>query len=176
MGEVKQFPKVKLVTGILISQLSFRKPLLHSLEEHFGPSDFVSEYIPFTFSSYYNQEMGIPINRFFISFKNLISPETLASIKNTTNQIEQSFLDQGHRKVNIDPGILLLSRFILASTKDGIQRVPINNGIYGEITLIYEKKTYRPVEWTYPDFRSEKYLKLLNTIRDIYKEQLDSAF
>jgi hypothetical protein len=172
MGTIKLFPKVKLITGILISRDDLKDPLVQTLTRHFGPADFTSGEFPFTFSSYYNNEMGTPISRFFLSFKNLIDPSTLAQVKISTNKIEDSFREEGKRKINIDPGIMFLSRFILASTKEGIQRIPMNAGIYGEITLVYEKKTFRPVEWTYPDYRSELYIRILNSIRGLYKEQV----
>lgn len=172
MGEIKSFPKAKLITGILISRDALEESLIHTLTDHFGPGDYTSKHLPFTFSTYYNAEMGTPISRFFISFNNLIDPSTLAQIKVTTNKIEDSFRDRGNRKVNIDPGILFLSRFILASTKASAQRIPLDSGIYGEITLVYEKKTFRPVEWTYPDYRTGEYIHILNTIREIYKRQL----
>lgn len=172
MGTIKLFPKAKLITGILISQNTVIPSLLQILKEHFGPEDYTSDQIPFTFSSYYNAEMGTPITRFFISFKNLVDPSTLGDVKTITNSIEDSFRDREKRKVNIDPGIMFLSKFILASTKDGVQRIPLAEGIYGEITLVYERKTFRPVEWTYPDYRTDEYIRILNSIRENYKHQL----
>jgi hypothetical protein len=172
MGAIKPFPTVKLITGILISRDEIKNALIQTLTDHFGPVDYLSDQFPFSFSSYYNTEMGTPISRFFISFKPLINPSTLARIKITTNRVEDSFRDADKRKVNIDPGILFLSRFILASTKAGVQRIPLDEGIYGEITLVYEKKTFRPVEWTYPDYRTDEYIRILNAIRELYKQQV----
>ena len=173
MGAINPYPLAKLVTGILTSSNESIKPLFKTLRDAFGPEDYISKTLPFTFSAYYNKEMGTPITRFFISFKNLIDPSTLTQIKIYTNRIEELFMNNGKRKVNIDPGIMFLSRFILASTKDSAQRIPLDSGIYAEITLVYEKKTFKPVEWTYPDYRSKEYINILNTIRDIYKQQIN---
>ena len=82
------------------------------------------------------------------------------------------FSESGNRKVNIDPGLLNLSRFILASSKDGPQRIPLSGGIFAEVTLVYERGGYRPLAWTYPDFRSPEYLRILGEIRKLYKAQL----
>lgn len=172
MGAIKPFQKAKLITGILISRDTFKESLHYNLAEHFGPVDYISEQLPFTFSTYYDTEMGGPIFRYFISFQNLIDPGTLARVKTTTNKIEDLFREDDKRKINIDPGIMFLSRFILASTKASVQRIPLDSGIYGEITLVYEKKTFRPVEWTYPDYRTNEYIQILSTIRTIYKRQL----
>jgi hypothetical protein len=75
--------------------------------------------------------------------------------------------------VNIDPGLLSLSRFILASSKDGSHRVPLCEGVFAEITLVYERGGYRALPWTYPDYRSSEYLDILAEIRKLYKAQLN---
>ncbi|MBN2442583.1 MAG: DUF4416 family protein [Spirochaetales bacterium] len=171
MGEINRFPKVKLVIGILISRETLYEPLFQRLRDEFGEIDYTSDRIPFTFTSYYDEEMGTPITRVFTSFKTLIDPLRLAPIKILSNKIEEEFAESGKRKVNVDPGIMFLSRFILASTKDGIQRVPMDSGIYGEITMLFQKKTFRPLEWTFPDYRSKEYITILNSIREIFKQQ-----
>ena len=77
--------------------------------------------------------------------------------------------------MNLDPGLLSLPRFVLATTKESAHRIPLEEGIYAEITLLYEKGSFRPLAWTYPDFRSEGYIVLLNEIRLRYKSQLKPA-
>jgi hypothetical protein len=172
MGAIQSFPKAKLIMGILISREDLLPSLLSTMKERYGETDYTSDAIPFTFTTYYNNEMGTPITRLFLSYKSLIDPTTLAQIKIDTNDIEDSYAEHGLRKINLDPGIMFLSRFILASTKDGIQRVPMEKGIYGEITMLYQKKTFRPLEWTFPDYRDQRYIDILNSIREIYKTQL----
>jgi hypothetical protein len=174
MSEIKNFTPVKLVVCILISNLSYKNGLLSQLRETFGEMDYESELFLFTFTTYYDEEMGTPIYRFFVSFKKLVDPSLIPNIKITTNNIEARFLENDKRKINIDPGFLFLSRFVLASTKDGSYRIPLHSGIYGEITLVYVKNNFRDVELTYPDFKSEKYKSILIKIRQIYKQQLQS--
>jgi len=173
MAAHELFNREKLVTGILISRLEYREDLLTALEAEFGPPDYISELLDFSFTRYYDKEMGAPIMRFFIAFEQLVEPDRLAAIKLITGKVEQSFLDKGNRKVNLDPGLLSLSRFILASTKDSSHRIPLSSGIYGEITLMYEKNEFRPVEWTYPDYQCEKYRLILKEIRALYVKQLE---
>ena len=172
MAAHELFNREKLVTGILISRLEYQEDLLTALETEFGPPDYISELLDFSFTRYYDKEMGSPIMRFFVCFKQLVEPDRLAAIKLITGKIERSFAKKENRKVNLDPGILSLSRFILASTKDSSHRIPLNSGIYGEITLMYEKNEFRPVEWTYPDYQSEKYRLILKEIRARYVKQL----
>ncbi|MBI5756814.1 MAG: DUF4416 family protein [Nitrospirae bacterium] len=69
------------------------------------------------------------------------------------------------RPVNIDPGYITLAKVVLASTKDYSHRVYIGKGIYAEVTLSYENKTFRPFSYTYPDYRSDEYIALFNMAR-----------
>ena len=175
MGEIKHFKPDKLVMPILISRQRMRAPLLEELSSRYGPVDYTSIDLPFTYTRYYDEEMGTPITRFFISFLRFVDPGTLAQIKGETNRLESRFSEAGRRKINIDPGLLNLSRFILASSKDGSHRIPLSDGVFAEVTLVYEKGTYRPLQWTYPDYRSEDYLKILEDIRRLYKADARSG-
>ena len=175
MGRISRFKPDKLVMPILISRQRMRTPLLEQLRSRFGPLDYTSIDLPFTYTRYYDEEMGTPITRFFISFLRLVNPGTLARIKVDTNRLESRFCEEGRRKVNLDPGLLNLSRFVLASSKDGSHRVPLSDGVFAEVTLMYEKGSYRPLEWTYPDYRSEETLKILEDIRRLYRADTRSG-
>ena len=172
MRNHKLFFKEKLFTGVLISNLSLKNKLLDKLTEKYGEIDYESSLMDFIYSDYYNKEMGTPIKKFFVAFEKLQYPDKLYKIKLETNRIEDCFRIDSKRKINLDPGIINQSHLILATTKDGSHRIPVKQGIFCEITLLFEKGSYRPVEWTYPDFRSEEYLKILNEIRNIYKKQI----
>jgi hypothetical protein len=171
MGEATQFLPEKLVMAVLISRPQKQKELLDVLGETWGPPDLCSPAMPFTYTDYYDKEMGPGIQRLFVSFRRLVDPSLIAEIKLQTNRIEERFLEGDARKVNIDPGLLSLSRFILVTTKESAHRIPLAGGIYAEVTLLYHKGSFRPLEWTYPDYRSEEYLRILNEIRGLYKAQ-----
>jgi hypothetical protein len=171
MGTPGAFTPEKLVIGVLTSRARRREELLSLLSERWGPADFSCDPFPFTFTDYYDAEMGPPIERFFVSFERLIDPSILARVKRETNGIEDRFREETLRKVNLDPGLLSLSRFVLATTKESAHRIPLEGGIYAEVTLLYQKGGFRPLAWTYPDFRSERTLSILNGIRALYKAQ-----
>ncbi len=158
--------------GLLSSLTGADDELKALLVEQWGAVDFCSAPIAFTFTDYYRGEMGPRIVRTFLSFGKLVDPSCLSRVKLRTNEIENRFRDRGMRRVNLDPGLMALSRFSLATTKESAHRVPLADGIYAEITLLYSKGTFRPLEWTYPDFRSAEYLAALNQIRSLYKDQL----
>ena len=174
MGTILERLPVKAITGVLTPEPDILPTVYQQLTDHFGPIDFTSDFIPFTYSTYYETEMGKGIHRQFISFERLIDPGTLASKKLITNQVEQTFLKDSttQRRVNLDVGYLCLAKLVLASTKDHAHRIYLNDGIYAEITLRYYHKTFQPWEWTYPDYRSPTYIDIFNHIRTIYRGQL----
>ncbi len=138
----------------------------------FGPVDYQAGPLPFEFTNYYDEEMGNPITRHFFSFRDLVSPDGLAAIKVFTNEVEENHAINGKRQVNLDPGCISLKRLMLASTKDNGRRIPLSDGIYAEITLVFVGGTFEPLHWTYPDYRSSGYLEIMKDIREIYKAQL----
>lgn len=172
MGRIDEFTPEKLTAGILTSRPELSGRITGRLAELFGPIEFQSPLLEFRFTSYYDEEMGLPIVRFFVSFERLVQPDTLAAVKTATNALEAEFSEDGRRKVNIDPGLLSLSRFVLATTKENAHRIPLSDGIYADLTLLYRRKGFQPLEWTYPDYRSSEYHRILEKIRETYKEQL----
>ncbi len=172
MGEIIKFKPEKLVAGILSTVPGKIEELISILSDKFGEIDYQSSRYDFNFTDYYIPEMGPDIKRFFLAFRELVSPDRLSEIKKETNQIEKKFCIGSKRKINIDPGLLSLNRFILATTKDNGHRIPLNSGIYGEVTLIYMKKGYSVLPWTYADYKSPEYHHVLEEIRKIYKQQL----
>ena len=172
MGKTKDFIPEKLIIGILVSELKLPEPLIIRLKNDFGTIERVDGPYPFNYTQYYNDEMGDTIQKFFLTFNQLVEPDRLAEIKELTNLIEEEFRSGNKRRVNLDPGILSETRFILATTKDRGHRVPLKNGIFGEVTLIYMNKEYRPLPWTYADFCDPVYRNLLKEIRKSYLKQI----
>lgn len=174
MGQVKSYPPVKLIAGLIVQAETFFEQAEEKLRAKFGEIDLFSQVMPFDYTSYYAAEMGENLKRKFISFQRLIRPEDLSDIKLTTNLIEEQLalpLDK-KRRVNIDPGYVSASKMVLASTKDHSHRLYLNKGIFAEITLKFANKTFQPWEWTYPDYKAEAYIEVFNRIRKIYMSQL----
>lgn len=172
MGEITGFTPEKLIMAVLISRSDMFDSVINKLTDTFGEIDYKSEFLKFDYTTYYNEEMGSSIKRFFVSFSTLVSPDNLADIKIQTNEIENGFMIQEERKINIDPGMLSVKRFMLATTKDNGHRIPLQRGIYGEVTLLFVNKNFKPLPWTYIDYQSEEYSKILKKIRTIYKNNL----
>ena len=172
MGQILPFTPEKLIVAILISRRRVRSSLFEQLENSYGRIDYASPDLPFPYTHYYDEEMGTPITRLIVSFGRLVDPGTLALIKMQTNRLESEYAEEGKRKVNLDPGLLSLSRLILASSKDGSHRIPLERGVYAEVTLVYEGGEYRALPWTYPDYASSQYRSILKQMRNLYRAQI----
>jgi len=176
MALAASFCRTALVIGILSSAEERREQLFSCLEKEFGPIRKVSATFDFSFTDYYDAEMGARPVRYVLLFENLIDPSSLASIKLRTNNLEILFEDptgkgQG-RRINIDPGILSLSNFILATCKDRSHRIPLQDGIYGETTLLYKDKDFQALPWTYADWKSDQLRAVLRDFRTEYKDMM----
>ena len=158
----------KLVISLFMNDTSLVQPVLALLEAKFGSIDMISPWLDFDYTDYYLREMGGPLFRRVTVFKDLVEQEALAEIKTATNEIEAEFQHEGKRTVNIDPGYLVKSRFILATGKDFAHRVYIGQGIYADLTLLYRKGRFIDLDWTYPDYRGDAIKGFLETARAKY--------
>jgi Domain of unknown function (DUF4416) len=112
--------------------------------------------------------MGNNLKRKFLSFQKLFDLKDIYKVKLKTNMLERRLLKLGRRSVNIDPGYLDLAKLVLFSTKDYTHRIYLNKGIFAEATLFYKDKRFNAWPWTYPDYRSEAYIDIFNSIRELY--------
>jgi hypothetical protein len=168
MGEVKSFVPARLVMGVLSTAEDFLPELFSLLSEKFGPILETSEKVPFTFTDYYNHEMGSTPMRFFLVFEKLYDPSLLAEAKLITNELEEHFKKEGGRTINLDPGLLSAANLVLATTKNRSHRIPLQKGIYAEVTLTYEKGQFNALPWTYADYGSEVFRLLFKRYRSEY--------
>ena len=175
MGAIKEIIPAKLIAGFIFGQERLFQNAKSRLRKKFGLIDFESDTLPFTHTQYYDQEIGENLKRKFISFKKLILPSELASIKIYTNRIENIFTRKSKRQINIDPGYIELSKLILATTKNYKHRIYLNKGIYAEATLYYQNHTFRAWGWTYPDYQTQEYIDIFNKIRLIYTKQITNS-
>jgi hypothetical protein len=162
----------KLVIGVLLKDRVLFPGLAADLEAAFGPLDLVSPWFPFEYTRYYEREMGAPLWRRMAAFKPLVAQERLAEIKLATNAIEHSRSVDGRRPVNIDPGYLLLERFVLASGKNYAHRIHVGRGIYADLTLVFQRGEFRALPWTYPDYADHPLRRFLSTVRQKYGRDL----
>ena len=162
----------KLVIGFFLKEKDDSLKVAKALSDRFGAVDMASSWLPFEFTDYYEPEMGKPLLRRMLTFKRLIGQDELAAIKTATNDLEQDFFRDGKRRVNLDPGYLLLERFVLATGKNYAHRIYIGRRIYADLTLIYAQGGYRELPWTYPDYSDLRMLSFLERVRKKYASDL----
>ena len=174
MGAIRKSEKVKLIVGMISSDSALFDKVKIILEKKLrNQVDLESHVLNFTHTDYYYKEMGLELKRKFLSFKRVVSLNKIERIKILTNLVEGKFSRKGNRAINIDPGYIDLSKLVLLSTKDYTHRIHIGSGIFAEITLYYKDKKFNPWPWTYPDYKTDEYLSLFNSIREIYKNKRD---
>jgi len=164
---------VKLFVGMLSHDTTIFNELGQKLSDIFGPVDLESPVWPWEHTTYYEREMGEGLRRKFIFFERLIEPSMISDIKLKTIELEGEFLnDAGGRRINLDPGYLDAAKLVLVSTKDFSHRMYLDNGIYGEVTLIYSKNNYQSLPYTFPDYRTEEYFDIFKKAREIFKTHI----
>jgi hypothetical protein len=175
MGTPKRPEKALLFIGTLYSNKDYYYKSIKLLEKSFGEIIMEGPEVNWNFSEYYKKEIGSPLFRRFLFFKNFIEQEKIVDIKLKTNETEQVFSQNNRRNINLDPGYLTLSKIVLASTKDYSHRIYLGRGIYGEVTLIYnsKKKTFEPHINTYRDYRDERYIRLFLIARKFYQSVIN---
>jgi hypothetical protein len=149
------------------------------LEQVLGPVALASQPYDFHQTAYYETTMGSGLRKQFLVFHHLISADRLAEVKLRTNDMEvelaraKSYPEA--RPLNLDPGILTLGKFLLATTKDQAHRVYLRAGIYAEVTLRFQGGIFEPWPWTYADYRLPVVRAFLKEARDFYRHQLNEA-
>jgi hypothetical protein len=174
MSKPQPANSVKLLMSTIFTDSDLLKRVFEALSKHYGSIDFIGAQIPFHYTDYYTKEMGSPLLRRFISFADLIRPESLPDIKLFTNDVENSFSVHGKRVVNIDPGYISQAHLILATCKGYTHRPYLRNGIYADLTLMYREKSFHSLPWTYPDYSEKPVIEMFNRIRSKYIMQLRS--
>ncbi len=146
------------------------------LEQSFGPLALCSIPFAFTQTSYYETSMGTGLRKGFWVFRNLVNPDILSQAKQLTNALEIQLANQGSypesRPLNLDPGLLSLGKFMLATTKDQSHRIYLRDGIFAEVTLRYQAGQFEPWPWTYADYRQPSVHDFFRDAREFYRQRL----
>lgn len=172
MAKAKRPQDVKLIISLFSADSRLIKEIRGILVDKFGRVDYESRYLLMQNASYYEAEMGKGLKRKFYSFKDLVNPGKLADIKVYTNKLENKYLHNGKRLINIDPGYITEGKLVLATAKNHQHRIYLKKGIYAEVTLRYKPGGFISWEWTYPDYASLEFREVFNKIIKKYRKQL----
>lgn len=172
MSSPREASDVKLISSVFSAQEALIDTAIGEMERVFGPADWISEVLPFDRTRYYERETGWPLLRRFLSFRDLIRPESLVEIKLKTNDLEGKYAQGSKRTVNIDPGYVTLERLVLATGKNYTHRIYLAKGIYADLTLVFHRGSFRPLKWTYKDYADPQIIEYFNLVRERYKQQM----
>lgn len=172
MGHAAAFEKEKLILAMLYTDESLAEEMTRQLIQTYGALDFSSPSYCFSeISPYYDEEMDGKVYRRMLCFQECRDPQELATIKIHTNTLEQAGSVNGQRRLNLDPGLISCGRLSLATTKNAGHRIPLQDGIYAELTLFYARHAWHPFPWTYMDFKMPQVHEFLLKARNIYMKQ-----
>ena len=172
MSTPREPEPVKLIAGIFSAKEDLIERAIRDLEAMFGPLDWKSAGLFFDRTRYYEKEMGWPLFRRFIAFRDLIRPESIVAVKRRTNELEKCYGREGKRAVNIDPGYICMERLVLATGKNYTQRIYLSEGVYADLTLVFQKGCFTPLPWTYKDYSDPFLIEQFHEIRERYKAQV----
>lgn len=171
-------PHAPLPAKLVISVLSADLPAVWdavtaALEARFGRAEIAYPAMAFDHTAYYNDELGSPIVRRLLVFADLLPQEALGPAKLFANAVEDRFArPDGRRRVNLDPGLLTCERFVLATGKNYTHRIYLGQGIFGDLTLVFQAGSWQTLPWTFPDYAAPDMLARLSDVRSRYRRDL----
>jgi hypothetical protein len=177
MGDPSSPDPAMIVIGVIHSDESTLDSAIEKLNLILGPLRRAGESFPFRWTDYYEEEMGAELTRCFLASQRLVERQCLVELKQLCNRIERELAkEDGSRRINLDPGLMTLENFVLATAKNRGHRIYLRDGIFAEVTLMYVQGRFEALPWTFPDYRSEEIQGVLLGVREEYYHLLrDSA-
>lgn len=177
MAESRQQDPVLLVVAVFSRHSDALIWARARLSTEFGPIGLAGPEFSFHQTRYYEATMGTPLRKQLLAFEKLVAPDCLPEVKLRTNELE---MEQARtatypepRPINLDPGILSLGKFQLATMKDQAHRIYLRDGVFAEVTLRFEAGAYEPWPWTYADYREPAVGEALREFREYYKKRME---
>ena len=175
MGESRSHRPVLLILAAFSRHEEALDWTSSRVETEYSRIALVSEPIPFTQTRFYEASMGSDLQKVLLACEQLIEPERLPLIKLQTNDWEEQYRCQANwpeeRPLNLDPGYLTEAKLVLASTKDRDHRIYLDQGIFAEVTLHYQRRSWQCHPWTYPDYRSSAYHQFFTRCREYLRQR-----
>ena len=167
MSRPREPRPAKLLVSCLTAEPDRLWPeVLAALEDLFGPAELVYPALPFDHTAYYNDELGTPIVRRLAAFARPYPLDGLVAAKLATNALEDRLARaDGSRRVNLDPGLVTCERLVLATGKNFTHRVYLAQGIFADLTLVFQGGSWQILPWTFPDYAAPEMLAILTDIR-----------
>jgi hypothetical protein len=146
------------------------------LTPKYGQIALTSPDFSFHHTKYYDSTMGTGLSKRFLIFEPIVQADCLPEVKRTTitleNKMSQSAQYPEIRPLNLDPGLIQLGKFLLASTKDQAHRVYLRDDIFAEVTLRFEGGAFEVWPWTYADYREPAVREFLAQARQLLYDRV----
>ena len=166
-----------LFSGFLFDSFVVSQDEMISIwEDLYGPSFyFIPAFNPF--KNYYAAEMGEEKNlrRFFLLSSKTFERDILLPAKLKSLELEFTWSQSGKRKVNIDPGLLTLENFTLATTKNYSHRTYLGQNIFTDLTYQFQHGKFETLPWTYPDYVDDEKIQFFTWARSYLHTLLSRA-
>jgi hypothetical protein len=160
----------------IVSCITGRSELLPVVEAEllraFGPVALKSSPFPFELTDYYQGEMGRGLRRHWLCFQRLFGADELSRSRVVTGRIEEALVEEGNRRVNLDPGYLDLGKLVLASWKAAPDKVYLGQGAWAHTCLRYRSGVFSAPDHSFPDFRDGRFNGFMLQAREVYKRLL----
>ncbi len=144
--------------------------------ENFGNPLLPGLAFDFTFSDYYEEEMGAELRKAFFALERLIDPSELPEWKLRAMSQEERYARAGKRTINLDPGYLDAPRLVLATAKNFAHRIYLGRGVYADVQLYMKNGKFQNHPWTYPDYQFPAHVEFFERARKRYMERIKTRF
>jgi hypothetical protein len=136
---------------------------INKLIQTFGQIKTKSHIYNFTFSNYYEKEMGKNLKKQILIFKKQINKLDLIKIKQQTTEIEKQLATNNNRNVNLDPGYLSEKEFVLASNKPKSWKQKLDETTHAHTILTFNNNQIKQFHHTFPEFKDKEIRAFLKT-------------
>jgi hypothetical protein len=169
MSQITEASPVLRLCSCLTAKRALLSLVEAALESEFGAIARRSEPFAFDTSDYYRDEMGTDLERYWYCFRELFPPEQLPESRLSTGRIEERFMQEGGRRVNLDPGYLDHGKLVLASMKEAPDKIYLGRGVWAHTCLRYHSGGFVAPDHSFPDFKDGRFNGFMLEARALYK-------
>lgn len=160
-------------SGLFFGSALFNKEAINASElkmtweDKFGKSlEFQHPFFPM--KDYYSKQMGESHLLSRVIFMSLTprKREDLTDYKIWADELEKKTTAfHTFRALNLDLGLLTLENVSLATGKNFSHRTYLGRGVFCDLNLQFENKSFKPLPWTYPDYAHPDFIRFFNWVR-----------
>lgn len=143
------------------------------LDQFENSIEFFHDFFPM--KEYYSKKMGDSHLLDRAIFVSLIPEERekIVDYKIWADDLEKKMSKLfGYRVLNLDIGLLTLENVTLATGKNFSHRIYLGHGVFSDLNLQFENKTFKPLSWTYPDYAHPDFILFFNWVRGFLLQKI----